>query len=653
MIKIKKYISLLIILVLTQSSANANNFEKEFLKDDKVYKSSATKINYINPTIQDNKTGSIYPGYRGTNQLIIYTPEYGRKTGTNEFGTEAIVTNGYVTSLSGADSLIPHNGFVISGHGVAKDWINKNITLGTKIIINSEYKVLIAAQTSESFLLAANEKIKEVFTIIKYYTNQNIYYDFDTAIEYLAKAQKALMMAIKKEESIPRYSENAIANATKAIEHAIPYNDREIKGVWIRPTQKSKSEIEDTLNRLKDAGINNIFLETFYHAKTIYPSDVLASYNITNQRQEFVGFDPLRIWINEAHLRDMKVHVWFECFYVGNDNPLINPRHILNVYPQWANSTKTKYNSKNPTSSPTEHNGYFLDPANPMVQNFLIDVICEILEKYKPDGINLDYIRYPQTVDKKSLNYVNFNWGYTQFAREEFIKKYNIDPIKIDNKNSMEWVLWSKYRQEKINDFVKKISETVRDKTELTAVIFPDRQKVLDTKMQDWKTWSMNNYIDGFTPLILTCDYETAKALLSDIKNNSSKFTDIYMGLFVSFMHGSTDDFLKQIHLSRELNTKGVIIFENSHFTSPYINAVSASAFKKIRNKNIKKYTDNEKAQKEIKEYLDEAMTTFYENEEKLKAIIYKKNKNNKNDKIKEKDKENSLQKGGLTNKYE
>ena len=72
-----------------------------------------------------NWKGLNYPGLRGANQLVIYSPSFGMRTNTNEFGTEAIVVGDTVVSLSGADSLIPANGFVISGHGSAKNGLTK------------------------------------------------------------------------------------------------------------------------------------------------------------------------------------------------------------------------------------------------------------------------------------------------------------------------------------------------------------------------------------------------------------------------------------------------------------------------------------------------------------------------------------------------
>ena len=91
-----------------------------------VFNQSMFNIDVVDPVASTNWKGLNYPGLRGSNQLVIYSPSFGFRTGTNEFGTEAIVVGDTVTSLSGADSLIPANGFVISGHGQAKKWINEN-----------------------------------------------------------------------------------------------------------------------------------------------------------------------------------------------------------------------------------------------------------------------------------------------------------------------------------------------------------------------------------------------------------------------------------------------------------------------------------------------------------------------------------------------
>ena len=135
---------------------------------------------------------------------------------------------------------------------------------------------------------------------------------------------------------------------------------------------------------MQKVGINSVFLETFFHGKTIFPSKTLEDYGFTKQNEIFKGFDPLKIWITEAHKRGIKVHIWFQSFYVGNIPPEQQPESILAIHPEWGNKIKKDYENPNPTSSKSEHNGYFLDPANPEVQDFLIKLIkkCIVLFKF-------------------------------------------------------------------------------------------------------------------------------------------------------------------------------------------------------------------------------------------------------------------------------
>ncbi len=77
---------------------------------------------------------SSLPGGRGQDQVVVYTPEYGpATTGTNEWGTEAVVSNGTAVSVGGNNSAIPADGFVISGHGEGAQWVVTNIQPGASV----------------------------------------------------------------------------------------------------------------------------------------------------------------------------------------------------------------------------------------------------------------------------------------------------------------------------------------------------------------------------------------------------------------------------------------------------------------------------------------------------------------------------------------
>ena len=544
-------------------------------KDEVVFSHTKAWINSIDPNAYTNRTGSYLPGSRGINQLVIYTPAYGIRTNTNEFGAEAVVEGNTVTELSGADSFIPPNGVVISGHGKAKTWINQSIKVGTKIYIDQDANIVYTYTTSASYLFESEKKIAEAQQMIDFYKASVPDYNWRVPNSYINDAKNYLKKAQKNPDEVQKYSKLAIEAANDALKSVIPYKSNELKGVWIRPTEKTPEDITATINRIKKAGINDIFLESYFHGKTIFPSETMKAYGFTVQNDQFAGFDPLAIWIKEAHKRNMKVHIWFETFYAGPQNPKDNPQSILGRNPAWGNKTKKDADYLEASKSTSEHNGYFVDPANPQVQDFLYKLIDEIITRYKPDGINLDYIRYPNCVAVNEAS----SWGYTTVARDEFKQMYGVDPVDIKVTDAL-WPVWCGYRRAKVTDMVRKVGKLGRQKhTYITAVIFPDGQAALDKKQQDWKTWSQNNYLDGFTPLFLTCDSKMANSMMQDVLKSKAPKTDFYAGLFVTFMSGSEEDLIRQIHEARKLNANGVIIFDYAHLSDKYVKALSTSVF--------------------------------------------------------------------------
>ncbi|MDO4975554.1 MAG: family 10 glycosylhydrolase, partial [Alphaproteobacteria bacterium] len=470
-----------------------------------LFSQSKRQVNAINPTAYSNPAGRAFPGARGSNQLVIYTPSYGERTGTNEFGTEAIVEGNTVVELSGADSFIPENGAVISGHGSAKNWIGSNITIGTKIYYDELTGVITTYTTSNSYMFEAAQKIDEANSMIDYYKITNPGYDWKIPTGYIKEAQDYMRKGEKNPNMVRQYSQQAIESANQAIKSVLPFRTNEFKGVWIRPTETNTASIANSVRKIKNAGIDNIFLETYFHGKTIFPSETMENYGFIPQNEIFVGFDPLKVWINEAHKNGMKVHIWFETFYVGNMPPYSNSKSILAVRPEWGNKTLSGYTSESATPSASEHNGYFLDPSNEQVKEFLSKLLTEIIDTYHPDGINLDYIRYPQSISSSPAG----NWGYTNYARRVFEQEFGVDPVTLTAKDSM-WYSWSRFRREQVTEFVKRIGILTREKNVyLSAVIFPDKSVAYSRKLQDWSSWSQKHYINGFTPLFLTCDSKT------------------------------------------------------------------------------------------------------------------------------------------------
>ena len=513
-------------------------------KDEVIYSSSHYKISKFDPTVKTNIEGVNSPGARGTNQLVVYTPNCGESTGTNEYGYEAIVVGNTVVELSGANSPIPPDGFVISGHGKAKTWITNAVKMGTKVYVDLESMTIYTYVTSESYLFLAAKKLEDTEQMIQFYSQNNPNFNPRFSNMYLEDAKKYIKKAKKNPQAVKKNVSLSIEASNDALKSIIPHKPKELKGVWIRPVEKSAFEIRNTVKRLKKLGVNTVFVETFYHGKTIYPSKLMAKYGFVPQNELFAGFDPLAVWAEECKKEKIKLHIWFETFYVGNDTVNSNPQAMLVLNPAWSNKTKKDYASINPSKAATEHNGYFLDPVNPDVRKFLLELMEEIIVTYKPSGINLDYIRYPQAVSESNA------WGYTQCARELFQAQYGVDPVDISSNEMM--LNWANFRRSYVTQMVKSTNALCKKhNVYLSAVIFPDRLAALLYKLQDWKEWSLNNYIDGVTPLFLTCDAKTASKAIKKVADCINSKTDLFAGLFVTFIGGSPDDLIRQIHESR------------------------------------------------------------------------------------------------------
>jgi hypothetical protein len=78
---------------------------------------------------------------RATNALVRYTPAFGTSTKTNQWGAEVTVVGGKVTAFvnrttSGAPAAtIPTNGYILSGHGTARDWLAAYAKIGSTVML--------------------------------------------------------------------------------------------------------------------------------------------------------------------------------------------------------------------------------------------------------------------------------------------------------------------------------------------------------------------------------------------------------------------------------------------------------------------------------------------------------------------------------------
>ncbi|MCR4603603.1 MAG: family 10 glycosylhydrolase [Prevotella sp.] len=173
---------------------------------------------------------------------------------------------------------------------------------------------------------------------------------------------------------------------------SVPSPKYEVRATWLTvvqgldwPTttnqQVQKSDLITTLDKLRQAGINTVLLQTRVRATTIYPSQMEPwDGGFSGKPGVAPDYDPLQFCIDECHKRGMECHAWVVTIPIG----------------KWNKIGAVQLRKKQPRLVKRIGDDAFMDPENPATATYLASICREITRRYDIDGIHLDYIRYPE-----------------------------------------------------------------------------------------------------------------------------------------------------------------------------------------------------------------------------------------------------------------
>ncbi len=251
------------------------------------------------------------------------------------------------------------------------------------------------------------------------------------------------------------------------------------------------------------------------------------------------NFDPLAYAVQKGHAAGLKVHAWLN-IYVLWSAPFKpkNPKHLLNVHPEWTEidnrgvpDIKRMWSKK---TYPGFFAGIFLAPTNPNVNPYLLNVIQEIVENYRIDGIHLDYIRYQGS-----------QYGYNAAGRTAFKTRFGIDPYNVaklvskrrnvrEKKQYQVYLdAWDKYRRDRVTSLVTHAKELCSSHNiQLSAAVKPNIVNARTKYLQDWEQWLKDGIIDFVIPMNYSKSSSTFMTNFHEILSQSPK-DRIVMGIAV------------------------------------------------------------------------------------------------------------------------
>ncbi|MEJ5262537.1 MAG: family 10 glycosylhydrolase, partial [Ignavibacterium sp.] len=256
------------------------------------------------------------------------------------------------------------------------------------------------------------------------------------------------------------------------------------------------ASIVEAVNYLSSIGINVIFPVVYNKGYTLYPSAIMDSlFNVpTIPDPSFQNRDFLDRLIIEAHRVGIEVIPWFEFGFSSSYS--LNGGHIVARFPHWA--------LKNNQGQLVVKNGFdWLSGVNPEVQNYMLSLIMEVIDKYDVDGVQGD----------DRLPAMPVEGGYDSVTVEIYKSEHN-GTAPPNNPGDVNWKRW---RADKLNQYFIRMRDSVKSRSEhliLSSSPTPYPWGY-DEYLQDSRYWAQNNVVDNIIPQLYRYDFSGYQSVLS------------------------------------------------------------------------------------------------------------------------------------------
>jgi uncharacterized lipoprotein YddW (UPF0748 family) len=159
-------------------------------------------------------------------------------------------------------------------------------------------------------------------------------------------------------------------------------------------------------------------------------------------------YDPLDAIIEAAHAEGIEVHAWVNVNTMWNSaTPHSSPDHVSNQHGLTAEG-RDRWLNKRVDGIENIGANVYVDPGHPDARDYIVSAIQSIVSEYDVDGINLDYVRYPDFNSSTSHS----DWGYNDVsvARFQALTGRTDVPAADDPE-------WSDWRRDQVTALVRKI----------------------------------------------------------------------------------------------------------------------------------------------------------------------------------------------------
>lgn len=329
-----------------------------------------------------------------------------------------------------------------------------------------------------------------------------------------------------------------------------------------------RTKMPSLMKRLKSAGFNAIYPEVFRRGYALFPNPIVD----LDPELQASQFDLLKATVDAARAEGIEVYPWFWMYRVlspsiARQNPLVLRLPALVTDPL----DNEPYRSSN--GEIEDESRAFMSPASAEWRELLIGMMRQVSVKYPIQGFMLDYIRYGnnQTEDELSM---------TRFQLDYFRKVGSFPSPRVDPSSALQsaWHLW---REEQVNAMVRGLKlQLAHSQLDLTAAVFRNEIHSRNTKMQNWRHWSDNNWLSHVSPMMYTEDYKDLDLWMEWETDNNKRHDLLYPILGAHKIQGNSLQLLNQIAILQQRNASGYSIFAMRKVNESMLNALQRGPFR-------------------------------------------------------------------------
>ena len=350
----------------------------------------------------------------------------------------------------------------------------------------------------------------------------------------------------------------------------------EVRGVWLTNVASTVLflpwGIQRALNQLSDLNFNTIYPVVWNRGHTFYPSPT-AKAEIGRAQDAWLtiahgGRDVLAELVKQGHRRHLRVIPWFEYGFMApaeselvrrhrdwltqrQDGSTITRIHETEVGPvdessrsPWAKIRQVLANRRSPGQ-------VWLNPLHPGVQDFILDLMTEVVAYYDIDGIQLDdHFGLPT------------EFGY-DFYTVQLYQTEHQGQSPPSNPYDPGWIQW---RAQKISQFMGRIHEVIHTiKPTCLISVSPNSQSfAYHYYLQDWQTWVKQGWVDE---LILQAYRNDLNAFQTELNQSTVQWAKTQIPVGIGIITGTWGkpipirQIQEQVEAAREAGFKGVSFF--------------------------------------------------------------------------------------------